>query len=134
MPNYAQVNQEKMAERKLLPELRLVAYDDQGRAIPAVSISGDFIDTVEIEGNTETLRRSLEALVTLFCAHVGLRNAGGRWALPDNHNNDPHLPLVRQLLAVIESGKAGYNCMTFDDATNPNRRYLLIRVDKKPKG
>lgn len=122
-----------MAQRKLLPELRLVAYDDQGRVSPAVSISGDFIDTAEVEGNTEVLRRSLDALVTLFCAHVGLRNAGGRWSLPDNHNNDPHLPLIRQLLAVIESGKAGYKCVTFDDANNPGRRFLVIQVDKKPK-
>jgi hypothetical protein len=125
-----QTDAEKQKRQILYPELRLVAYDANGKATPALCVTGDVMPHDAVESDGRKLYTFVKPLVDLLAAHIGVRMAGGSLALPESHNSHPAISIGRQLLAVCESGKAGYKCAVIDDAKIEGRKYLLVQVDK----
>ena len=114
----------------LYPELRLVAYDNQQKAQPAIAVSGNSLRVNDLKDSIVT-KSALDDLVTLMMAHLKVRQGGGGIKLPDEHNNHPALGIAKQLLHFCEQGKAGYKVMVSDDATDPNRKFLILQVTKR---
>jgi len=114
------------------PELRLVTYDQTNKVVPVVLVSGDYMPRDILKGGAN-LAEFLTPLIELMASHIKVRQAGGQWAIQDNHNNHPALSIGKQLLSLCESGRAGYKCMVSDDAKIEGRKYLIIQIDKPEK-
>lgn len=125
-----QIDREKLKRKALYPELRLVGYREDGSPDVAVVVSGDFLPIEAIEKGGKILEDMLSPLIKLLQAHISLRMEGGRWILPENHNNHPSIPIAKQLLNAAECGKQGYRVMLADDQKIAGRRYLWFQIDK----
>lgn len=111
------------------PELRLVVYDDQQRAHPAISVSGAPLNVRDLN-DQKIVEVNLNDLRDLMKASIKVRTGGGGLALPDSHNNHPAIAIAKQLINACEGGRLGYKVSVSDDATHPGRQFMLFQVTK----
>lgn len=114
----------------LYPELRLVAYDKDQKAQPAIAVSGNFIKVVDLKDQVIT-KAALDDLTNLMLANIRVRQGGAGIRLSDVHNNHPAVSIAKQLIHFCEQGKAGHKVIVSDDATDPNRKYLILQITKQ---